>query len=358
MNKIDRRRVLLGGAAVTAAAACDAQTPSFAHETSDGPIGAWTPLERMPSPVQEIYPAPFWKAPPNGGGLKPDPFNIIVNAGGLTTRGQYNVTDEVTFYDPIYNRWGFGTPLPEARHHIALVNNNGYLYGVGGFARDDRGGWQMRSNCWRMGEVNGEWFDMATLPHPQAETVCLSLDGYIHVAGGRAPAGSLNQNWADHIDTDEHWVYDAASNQWFPAAPMPTARNSAAGAVVRGVLYVIGGRTVSDGNLTTVEVYDPLSDRWERAAPMPKAQAGLAASVLNGKIYVFGGEYFNAGGGGVFAEAWEYNPREDKWRAVAAMPRPRHGLGAVSLGDAIYVLGGAARAGGADTSDALDKFEI
>jgi N-acetylneuraminic acid mutarotase len=90
---------------------------------------------------------------------------------------------------------------------------------------------------------------------------------------------------------------------------------------------------------------------------MPKAQAGLAASVLGGKIYVFGGEYFNAGGG-VFPDAWEYDPRTDEWRAVAAMPRPRHGLGAVTLDNAIYVLGGAARAGAEATSAALDRFEI
>jgi len=135
------------------------------------------------------------------------------------------------------------------------------------------------------------------------------------------------------------------------------ARNSAAAAVVGGALYVIGGRTVSDGNTPAVEVYDPGSDRWEDARPMPKAQAGLAASVLNGKIYVFGGETSGAGGG-VFPDAWEYNPRADEWRAVAAMARPRHGLGAVTLGNAVYVLGGASKAGAEETSAALDKFEI
>lgn len=343
---------------MVAAATSNSPLTAFAHETSAGPLGAWTPLERMPSPVQEIYPAPFWKAPQTEGSLKPDPYNVLVNAGGLTPSGQYNVSDEVTFYDPVYNRWGFGPKLPEARHHIALTNNNGYLYGVGGFSRDENGGWQMRDDNWRLSDLTSEWTPMAPLPHPQAEVVCVSLDGFVHIAGGRAPAGSRNRDWSDHIDTEEHWAYDPADNKWFAVAPMPTARNSAAGAVVRGTLYVIGGRTVSDGNLNVVEVYDPISDRWERARPMPQAQAGLAASVLNGKIYVFGGEYFSAGGGGVYAEAWEYDPRTDKWRGVAAMPRPRHGLGAVTLGDAIYVLGGALKAGGEDTSSALDKFEI
>ena len=334
--KLDRRSVILGSSAAAAAATCSAGFGAVAKET---PPGVWTPLADMPFPVQEIYPAPFWKA--EAPSLKPKPFNILVNAGGLTTTGRNNVTDAVTYYDPRDNQWRYGAALPEARHHIALVNNNGYLYGVGGFERNSGGGWQMRNNCWRTGAIDEPWTPMRPLPHPQSETVCASLDGHIHVAGGRAPSGSRNREWSDHIDTDEHWVYNAASNRWFPAAPLPTARNSAAGAVVNNFLYVIGGRTVSDGNSAAVEVYDPVADRWERARPMPKAQGGLAAAVSRGKIYVFGGEYFSPGGGGVFDESWEYNPNTDQWRAVAPMPRKRHGLGAVAIDNVIYVLGGA-----------------
>jgi len=354
MTVFDRRSLLLGSAAVATAAALGARRPAQAHIIT----GAWSPLSNMPFAVQEIYPAPFWKAPEDGPSLKPKPFNIIVNAGGLTPDGEYNVTDKVTFYDPLYDKWGFGTSLPAPRHHIALVNNNGYLYGVGGFARDQFGGWQMRGECWRIGGLNEAWQEMRPLPHPQAETVCASLGGFIHVAGGRAPAGSSNAKWSDHIDTDEHWVYDAAADSWNSLAPLPTPRNSAAGAVVGGILYVIGGRTVNDGNTNVVEVYDPLSDRWEQGRPMPKALAGHAAAVIRGKIYVFGGEYFSPRPGGVFAEAWEYDPRTDHWRAVAAMPRRRHGLGAVALDNAIYVLGGSASTGGDETTAALDRFEI
>jgi N-acetylneuraminic acid mutarotase len=352
MKTMNRRSVLTSGAACVGLAA--APIPARADE----PMGAWTPLADMPFPVQEIYPAPFRKSADPGPSLKPSPMNLIVNAGGLLPDGEFNVTDAVTFYDPAYDAWGYGTALPEPRHHVALVNNNGFLYAVGGFARNARGGWQMRTNCWRLRDLKGQWQTMQPLPHPQAEMVCISLGGYIHAVGGRAPSGSLNAQWADHIDTDAHWFYDPADNRWRSLAPMPTPRNSAAGVSVNGVLYVLGGRTVAGGNTDAVEVYDPLADRWAEASPMPKAQGGLAAAVLNGKIYAFGGEYFGTGGSGVFAEAWEYNPDTDKWRAVAAMPRRRHGLGAVSIGEAIYVMGGAAQAGGNATSAALDRFEI
>jgi len=341
-----------GGASLAAA------FPALLRAHDDPPnAGAWSPLADMPFPVQEIYPAPFWKGGLEPFNLKPKPFNILVNAGGLTADAAHHVTDAVTYYDPVRDAWAYGAPLPEPRHHVALVNNNGILYAIGGFASNAQGRWRMRSTCWRTRAVDQPWEPVLPTPHPLAEMACVSLSGFVHVAGGRAPAGSQNRDWSDHIDTDEHWLYDAAANSWYAQAPLPTPRNSSAGAVVDGVFYVIGGRSVSDGNTDVVEVYDPGADRWESARPMPKAQAGLAASVLDGKIYVFGGEYFNDGGG-VFAEAWEYDPRADEWRAVAAMPRPRHGLGAVTLENAIYVLGGAEKPGGEATSAALDRFEI
>jgi len=353
MNGITRRRFVAAGAA---AGTCALGVRAIAHETN-GP-SVWTAKADMPFPVQEIYPAPFWKSGAASQSLKPQPHDILVNAGGLTPTKPFNVTDETVWFDPAANEWGEGAPLPAPRHHLMLVNNNRALYGVGGFARDANAGWRMRADCWRLDAIDGAWTPVASIPHPQGEAVCVSLGGFIHVVGGRAPAGSRNRDWADHIDTDKHWVYDAGADRWASAAPLPTPRNSAAGAVVNGVLYVIGGRTVGGGNTAAVEVYDPLSNRWDAVRPMPKAQGGLAAATLNGRIYAFGGEYFGAGGGGVYAEAWEYNPRTDRWRAVAPMLRPRHGLGAVTLRDAIYVVGGAAEAGGEATSAATDAFSM
>ncbi|MEM8937348.1 MAG: kelch repeat-containing protein [Pseudomonadota bacterium] len=353
MGKINRREALTGiGATMGAMTASLAQ----AHDTT-APKGAWTTVAPLPAPVQEIYPAPFFYDRP-GREFERAPYNIIVSAGGLTPDSDHNVTDAVTYYDPLYDEWGFATKLPAPRHHIGLVNNRGYLYALGGFSRQPGAGWRMERDCWRLSSVDGDWDAVAPLPIPQAENVCVSLGGYIHVVGGRSPAGSLNAKWSDHIDTSEHWLYDASIDRWFSLAPLPTERNSAAGVVFSGTVYVFGGRTVDGGNSNAVEVYDPLADRWEKARPMPQAQGGLAAAVLNGKIYVFGGEYFSPRPGGVFNETWEYDPYRDTWRAVAPMSRPRHGLGAVSLGDAIYAIGGAAGVGGVGTTSAVDKFEI
>ena len=368
MVSLNRRKVFGGAAAIGALAAGGSANASFWAPAP--PTGTWTTRPNMPFAVQEIYPTSFLRTDPSG--MKPRGGGILVNAGGIVPAdvNVYRATDRTTFYDPSTDWWGEGPALPQARHHLALCNHNGFLYGLGGFVSDAQGQWQMRSNLWRLDSLDGPlWYGMTSLPLPNAEGVVVSLSGMMHLIGGRAPAGSSNKEWRDHIDTDRHWAYDAIADRWQPRAPLPTPRNSMAAAVIGDSVYVIGGRTVRGGNTPVNEVYVPWTDRWQRAAPMPKpvrtgkpapqGQSGIAAAVWKKKIYVFGGEWqLDEETGGVYSDVWEYDPREDKWRAVAAMPRPRHGLGAVALGDGIYVVGGASEPSGEGTTAYVDRFAI
>lgn len=367
MSPLNRRNVLTGAAALGLAGAgpVHARRP----RPPERPIGIWTPLADMPFPVQEIYPAAFRRPAPDPRGLKPRLRSELVNAGGIVAdrRPGLAATDIVTIYDPFTNEWRHGPRLPEARHHIALAFNNGYLYAVNGFYADAYGSWQMESSLWRLDKLDGaQWLALTPPPIPQAESVVAALGARLHLVGGRAPSGSRNLDWGDHIDTDLHWAYDAAYDSWYPRRPLPNPRNSAAGAVADGFLFVIGGRTVEGGNSAECDVYEPTADRWQPIAPLPRSfrpraprgQGGLAAAVWDRRIYVFGGEWFSPDGGGVYAESWEYDPREDRWRSVAAMPRPRHGLGAVALEDGIYVCGGASLPGANGMTAYLDRFEI
>jgi hypothetical protein len=67
--------------------------------------------------------------------------------------------------------------------------------------------------------------------------------------------------------------------------------------------------------------------------------------VIGDRVYVFGGEaplrIFNANE--------MYEPAGQRWIAKAAMPTPRHGIGAVVVGGRIYVPGGATSPGFART---------
>lgn len=366
MSRPNRRETLFGVAAAGAGVLGIVGARAHPHPA---PPGSWQSRADMPFPVQEIYPTAFERLVADPRVAKPASVRLLVNAGGMTPtpRGPFAASAVTAIYDPTRDEWRYGPALPQGRHHLAVVTLHGRLYAAGGFASDAEGGWRMRAELWRLDDLNaGVWMPATPLPTPQAEAVAVALNGFLHIVGGRSPATSRNSHWRDHIDVDRHWAYDPRRDEWFERRPVPTPRNSAAGAVLGGLLYVIGGRTVRGGVLPTAEIYDPLSDRWDRIAPLPKSksrkaphgQAGLAAAAWNGKIYAMGGEWFDDAGGGVYADMWEYDPRADRWRAVAPMPRPRHGLGAVALDDGIYVCGGATSPGAKGTSAFLDRFTI
>lgn len=318
--------------------------------------GIWTPLSPMPSAVLDIYAAPFFDRHVGAQTDKPKPFNVIVTAGGASSHARDEITNQVNAYDPVANLWLHATPLPEARRQLALVAHNGFLYAIGGYSMSEEASWRMQTNCWRLETLNDVWRPMRPLDGPRAEGVCHSFDTLIHIIGGRAPFGSANYSRRDHLDTDQHWAYDARENRWFQLAPMPTSRSSSAGAVLGKVLHVIGGRSNGSGALTAHETYDPLADRWSTAAPLPEALSGLTASTLEGKIFIFGGAQ-STDHSTIVSDVWAYDDNEDKWRPAAPMRQPRRYHAAVALEKAIYLLGGEGRSIEGAASNVLDRFE-
>lgn len=305
----------------------------------------WENHSQLSIAIQEIYAAAL--------------DDNIYLAGGLYSGDEgLGVSDRVfkwPDFDPLcdFEIWHELAALPEPRHHPNLVGHGDALYAFGGFRAGNGGAWNMLANTTRYDPASDSWDERAPMPLPYGETVAMSLGDHIHVATGRQPNASANANWNDHGDRGVHYVYDPASDSWDTAAPNPNPRNSAAGGVIDGRLHVVGGRMVNDGNRAHHEAYDPVEDRWHELAPLPQGQAGLCAAVHGGKLYAMGGEYF-ANGGGVYPECWIYDPQTDSWEAGPGMLTPRHGLGAVTIGDGIVIIGGATQAGGNGTSDLVE----
>ncbi|MBL0943633.1 MAG: kelch-like protein [Hydrogenophaga sp.] len=255
-------------------------------------------------------------------------------------------------YDPATDRWTRLATLPEARHHIALAATGGQIHGVGGFS----GGfpnWRAQAETWVYDPATNRWRDGVALPYASAEGVLAGLGGRLYLVGGRVREDDTARHFNRHVDTARGLVFDPARGGWSAIADAPTARNSAASAVIDNRLYVVGGRQAlrqPDGslrqvNVAALEVYDPATGRWSVRAPMPQAQGGLAAAAHGGRLYVFGGEQW-VPEQKVFAEAWVYDPAGDRWSALPPLPTPRHGLGAATLGQRIHVFGGGTRVGG------------
>jgi len=302
----------------------------------------WSERRSLPYRVQEIYPALHDGRIYVAGGLSPD-----VDAA------QQNISARVVAYDPKSDAWSDAPTLPEPRHHGYLVSVGSDLYLFGGFVAANGGRWCASRDVLRLGA--DAWHRIAEMPEPQCETVAVARNGLVHLAGGRQPLGTKNADWQDQGDVGLHQVFDPATREWRAAAALPTPRNSGAGVLLGDAWHVVGGRTVAGGNLATHEVFDFGSGMWHTLAPLPQAAGGIAAAGLDGRIYVFGGEYFGATSG-VYAEVWAYEPSRDAWRQAGDMPVPRHGLGAINVGNAIYVIAGAAAAGGRETTARLVSF--
>lgn len=312
-----------------------AASPEAAAQAERAP--SWTQAAPASVARQELYPAVL-----DG--------RIYVAGGLLTPNSGYSAHFEA--YDPEADTWTRLATLPEARHHIALAASGGRLYGVGGFS----GGfpnWRARAEVYVYHPPTDRWTEGVPLPAPRAEGVIAAAAGKIFVIGGRVRADPESRHFNDHVDTVRHEVFDPATGRWSQAADAPTARNSAAAAVIDDEIYVVGGRQAHaqpDGslrqvNLSTLEIYDPQADRWRTGAPMPQAQGGLAAAAFDGKLYVFGGEQW-VPDQKVFASSWRYDPATDRWDALPDLPTPRHGLAAATVGNRIHVVGGGTRVGG------------
>nr|WP_246704989.1 kelch repeat-containing protein [Rhizobium sp. SG570] len=60
----------------------------------------------------------------------------------------------------------------------------------------------------------------------------------------------------------------------------------------------------------------------------------------------------------VFGQLESYDPTSDTWQSHAPMMTPRHGLGAVALGDWIRVAGGEPAVGGGMQSSIHEAFTL
>ena len=306
---------------------------------------SWTTASELATPIQEIYPAVFDGEIFVGGGFVPGTDSIFY---GLSP------TSKVYIYNPLTQAWRVGPDLPEARHHLGMVANSTYLYGIGGFYGVKGNAWQIQDKVVRLTKKSSEWEDGPSLPIPLAESIYSSIGDNIHVVGGKTQDTNSKRN----IDVVTHLVLVDNKN-WEVAAPASISRNSATSAVLNEKLYIIGGRKSGKlaKNLGDAEVYDEKTDKWESISPLPVSLAGLAATVLNGKIFVTGGEAFGANGnwktGRAFQQVWVYDPNRDSWQREQDMPGARHGHGSVSINDSMYIIGGGSKVGPQGTTASL-----
>jgi N-acetylneuraminic acid mutarotase len=135
-----------------------------------------------------------------------------------------------------------------------------------------------------------------------------------------------------------------AQGKWVKLAPFPEPAEEILGVASGGKLYVFCGLAPGWKPIGMVYEYDPATDKWAKRKPMPLLSHHVAFTERGGKIYAFGGFTLPASGPPAWApidNAWEYDPASDNWKALAPMPTRRGSPVAVTVGDKLYVIGGA-----------------
>jgi len=129
---------------------------------------------------------------------------------------------------------------------------------------------------------------------------------------------------------------------WQRVAPMPTARQEVAVAVLDERIYVIGGFGPGAAPVATVEMYNPATDAWATLAPLPTPTHHPAAATVGGRLFVVGG--FTGGRLSWTAQptVFEYDPTHDTWSTRAPLPSPRGALAIAAVGDQLHAVGGSA----------------
>lgn len=258
--------------------------------------------------------------------------------GGIAA--DQSILDSVEEYDPATNSWRFVPPLPRPRHHAAAAVVGTDIYVIGGFGPF---GFEAQRNVYRFDTTQGQWTEVASLPASRGALAAVTIDGRIYAVGG-APGNGRDLT-----------MYDPDTNAWTARASMPTGREHLSAATIDGKLYAAGGRLAA--NTAAFERYDPVTNTWTILPNLPTARSGLAAAVVGSRIYVFGGEGNPATATGVFEENESFDVVSGMWRTEVPMAFPRHGIGAVAIGNRIYIPAGAP-VQGFGTTNAHDALVI
>jgi N-acetylneuraminic acid mutarotase len=272
-------------------------------------------------------------------------INGVLYAVGGEIAFQTPITT-VEAYTPGNNRWTTKASLPAARSHLNVGVIGGVLYAAGGL---DASG-QPTATLFAYNAGTDTWTSKASMPTAGACGASGVIDDRFYVFTTNCSESALGADPAFQR-------YDPASDSWTTLRLPIWGHFLPAGGAVGGKFYLAGGlfeTTDPIGNIgQNVEAYDPATDTWTTKAKAPGPRYQDAGAVLNGLLYVVGG-----GTGTDYLSLLEvYNPRTDTWRELNGQPTARGFLGAAALGGKLYALGGRTLDGYVATNEAYTPHQ-
>jgi len=262
---------------------------------------------------------------------------IVVVAGLLRND---TPSAQVDFYDPGTDHWSLGPRLPVPLHHTAVGVLGGRLYVVGGYT-GTAGNWRPVADVHSLGPGEDAWRPEPPLAGPRGALAVAALDDALVAVGG---VGN-----GPEVLTE---VLRPGASAWERGPDLPNPSEHLAATAAGGRAYAIAGRyRTLEGNLDTVFSFSPGERTWRKEPSLRRSRGGIGAAAPAGRPCVAGGE---APDGTIASVECLVDGR---WRDVATLAVPRHGVAVVAVGRTLHVIGGGPQPG-LFVSDAHEAFEL
>eukprot|EP00913_Durusdinium_trenchii_P014761 g13846.t1 len=181
---------------------------------------------------------------------------------------------------------------------------------------------------------------LSRLRLPRWSCACASAQGRVFVMGGR----SVEDEILDSVE-----AYDVQRGCWSHAPSLNFARCELAAAACRGLLFAAQGVTEGEVPLAEIEWLPVARERaardsqWLRAPRLHSPKRALAAVALGDAVYLLGGWDDLAGQPSSevnYLKIEGHDQLSDGWRRAPPLQEPRAGLGAAALMGSIWAIGG------------------
>ena len=225
--------------------------------------------------------------------------------------------------------WKDGPSLPESegRANFATAADNSSIYvfgGIGGITCDN-----MMDDVYRLNVRTSTWSNAGKIPELRSGLAVAVLPDSIVVIGGCS-----NGN----VPTKKVWFFSLDGSQWRDGPPMPNPRCLFAAVSLKNTVYAIGGYSydAQTSAMALVDAYSADTNSWRSVAPMNRARWGLAAVEYGGKIYVAGGAQNTT----LVREIEVYDPVSNTWAFLTSLIEPRVSLAMAVAQGSVFIMGG------------------
>lgn len=263
----------------------------------------------------------------------------------------------VSIYDVKTKKWSQGAAPPIEMHHFQPIVYKNTIYIIGAMT----GGYPNETpvpNIYSYHPKTDTWKKGTEIPtgRLRGSTGNVLVGHTVYIA-----CGIKDGHRSDH----KRWLdsYNFKTDTWEILPDAPRARDHFQAAMVKGKIYMLGGRQSKAPKETfkhtipEVDVYSIKTKKWETLdAKLPTERAGNMAIAFNSKIMIVGGESQHQKS--AHDEVEVLHTKTNEFETLPSLQRGRHGSGLLRYKNAIYVASGSGNKGGKPELKTMETYEL